>query len=116
MQYPMNADREIPAIVSDALDYIWKTGLDVQGIFRLSGSRGRVSQIIQIYNSGMFLQALSSRLGSQVDFHSEELHDVTGVLKQYIRELPDPICCFSLYPEWLSSLSRLRPATLTRRC
>lgn len=52
MKYPMNANLDIPAIVSDSVELILRTGVSVQGVFRLSGSRGRVSQIIQIYNSG----------------------------------------------------------------
>eukprot|EP01127_Copromyxa_protea_P004111 TRINITY_DN1394_c0_g1_i1.p1 TRINITY_DN1394_c0_g1~~TRINITY_DN1394_c0_g1_i1.p1 ORF type:complete len:233 (+),score=18.84 TRINITY_DN1394_c0_g1_i1:164-862(+) len=93
MGYPMNLDRDMPVIVSDAIDCLQKNGVTVQGIFRVSGSRGRVLQILKIYNSG-----------SQVDFFKEDIHDVAGVLKQYIRELPDPLCCAALYPEWLQAI------------
>jgi hypothetical protein len=43
-----------------------------------------------------------------VDFNNEEIHDVAGVLKQYIRELPDPLCGAELYPYWLEAFGIVR--------
>jgi len=103
MAYPMNYDSEIPVIVSDSLEVIEKQGTDVQGLFRLSGSRGRVLQVIQLYNSG-----------TRVEIYKEDIHDITGVFKQYIRELPDPLFCYHLYQEWLTAYDEdCTPDTVT---
>jgi len=31
------------------------------------------------------------------------VHTIAGLLKLYFRKLPDPLCCHSLYREWLNS-------------
>lgn len=47
---------------------------------------------------------------SQTNFHAEghdddemvlDVHSVAGLLKLYLRELPEPLCTFALYDEWI---------------
>ena len=67
--------------------------LEIQGIFRLSGDNEDI-------------QWLKTRFerGEEVDlFKVRDPHNVSGLLKKYIRELPDPIGTFALYPEWLAA-------------
>eukprot|EP01126_Amoeba_proteus_P066921 TRINITY_DN9772_c0_g1_i2.p1 TRINITY_DN9772_c0_g1~~TRINITY_DN9772_c0_g1_i2.p1 ORF type:complete len:568 (-),score=123.45 TRINITY_DN9772_c0_g1_i2:74-1555(-) len=92
MTYPMNMNLDVPVIFSDAIQCISNHGGQVQGIFRLSGSRMRVNEMIELYNQGQ-----------RVDLEKEDLHDVTCILKQYLRELPDPLFTLDLYPKWLLS-------------
>ncbi|KAL8807363.1 MAG: hypothetical protein Q9182_000702 [Xanthomendoza sp. 2 TL-2023] len=61
-------------------------GLDVEGIYRLSGSAMHISKLRAIFNND----------SSQVDFRNPEsfFHDVNsvaGLLKQFFRDLPDPL-------------------------
>ncbi|KAL8643088.1 MAG: hypothetical protein Q9228_000268 [Teloschistes exilis] len=76
----------IPLVVYQCLQAVDLFGLDVEGIYRLSGSAMHVSK----------LQAIFDNDSSQVDFRNPETfyHDVNsvaGLLKQFFRDLPDPL-------------------------
>lgn len=59
-------------------------GLDHEGIFRLSGSAAKISQMKAQIDSG-----------EMVTFErSTNIHDVCGLLKQYLRELPEVVVVF----------------------
>lgn len=46
--------------------------------------------------------------GSMISFDSETSpHDVASLLKEYLRDLPEPLLCRSLYPAFLSTQSKL---------
>ncbi|KAL8661374.1 MAG: hypothetical protein Q9202_005676 [Teloschistes flavicans] len=76
----------IPLVVYQCLQAVDLFGLDVEGIYRLSGSAMHVSKLRAIFDND----------SSQVDFRNPEAfyHDVNsvaGLLKQFFRDLPDPL-------------------------
>ncbi|KAL8675254.1 MAG: hypothetical protein Q9168_000375 [Polycauliona sp. 1 TL-2023] len=76
----------IPMVVYQCLQAVELYGLDVEGIYRLSGSAMHISKLRAIFDNDP----------SQVDFRNPEcfFHDVNsvaGLLKQFFRELPDPL-------------------------
>ncbi|KAI4110651.1 MAG: hypothetical protein LQ339_001227 [Xanthoria mediterranea] len=76
----------IPLVVYQCLQAVELFGLDFEGIYRLSGSAMHISK----------LRAIFDHDPSQVDFRNPEnfFHDVNsvaGLLKQFFRELPDPL-------------------------
>ncbi|KAL9587204.1 MAG: hypothetical protein Q9212_000363 [Teloschistes hypoglaucus] len=76
----------IPLVVYQCLQAVDLFGLDVEGIYRLSGSAMHVSKLRAIFDND----------SSQVDFRNPEsfYHDVNsvaGLLKQFFRDLPDPL-------------------------
>ncbi|KAL8699837.1 MAG: hypothetical protein Q9224_001241 [Gallowayella concinna] len=94
----------IPLVVYQCLQAVDLFGLDVEGIYRLSGSTMHISKLRAIFESGMPLlpQRGEQHLNkdcidpSQVDFRNPEsfFHDVNsvaGLLKQFFRDLPDPL-------------------------
>lgn len=67
--------------------------LDVVGIFRLSGSSVRIDEYQQAFDKGV-----------QVDLSTEnDPHCVSGLLKSYFRELPEPILTFGLYDRFIAA-------------
>ena len=38
---------------------------------------------------------------------SEDVHAVTGLLKQFLRDLPEPLLTFSLHQQWLSFAEKI---------
>jgi len=92
MLHPVNYGKEIPVIVSDSLAFIEKHGIDAEGIFRLSGSKLKLEELRSIYDKGE-VATLTDDI---------EVHAITGLLKQFIRELPDPIFPFNLYNDVIS--------------
>lgn len=67
--------------------------MKTQGIFRLSGAKPDVDRLKKAYNNG-----------ERPAMQTEDPHAVTGILKQYLRELPDPLCTFALYQDWLKAV------------
>jgi hypothetical protein len=65
--------------------------MDQDGIFRLSGNSKDVEQLKQEFNSGV-----------DVKLAGRDCHVVTGVVKLFLRELPDPLCTFALYNNFLT--------------
>lgn len=100
-------------------------GMNVVGIFRVSTSKRRIREVsiffffslMIIYcnfNIGylFFFSCFHFKLreeldsGSLISFDSETSpHDVASLLKEYLRDLPEPLLCRSLYPAFLSTQS-----------
>eukprot|EP00004_Rigifila_ramosa_P005879 TRINITY_DN16539_c0_g1_i1.p1 TRINITY_DN16539_c0_g1~~TRINITY_DN16539_c0_g1_i1.p1 ORF type:complete len:587 (-),score=130.60 TRINITY_DN16539_c0_g1_i1:76-1641(-) len=97
---------EIPAIVQKCFDHVVKNGMDTEGIFRLSGGMSEI-------------QALKLRFdrGENVDLNSvRDPHVVTGLLKLYLREMPEPVITYELYDFFLAAngLFKISPETRQR--
>jgi len=93
MKHPMNMYSPIPLIVLNCMKYLLKNGTLIEGIFRLSGRQQRIEELKDAYDRG-----------EVVDFSSEpDINVIAGLLKLYFRKLPDPLCCYSLYREWILS-------------
>ncbi|KAI5203924.1 RhoGAP-domain-containing protein [Aureobasidium subglaciale] len=76
----------VPMIVYQCMQAVDLFGLDVEGIYRLSGTASHVQQI----------KALFDHDSTTVDFRNpaafyHDVNSVAGLLKQFFRELPDPL-------------------------
>ena len=67
-----------------------------EGIFRVAGSRIKMNCILYAINAG-YLEYLDM-------VNDYDVHCLAGVLKQYIRELPDSILCNDLYDSWIGAI------------
>jgi len=105
MDHPMNQFAPIPILVSNAVRFIEIHGLRTEGIFRLSAPQENIQMIKDVYDNGEIF-----------DFSGvKDVHIIAGVLKLYIRTLPDPILKFSLYSKWILSFDGTDlPSTKTR--
>ncbi|PGG98869.1 hypothetical protein AJ79_08745 [Helicocarpus griseus UAMH5409] len=91
----------IPMIVYQCIQGIELFGLNVEGIYRLSGNANHIAH----------LKALFDNDSSQVDFTNPEnfFHDVNsvaGLLKQFFRELPDPLFTNKHYTDFINAARR----------
>lgn len=77
----------VPNIVSSCLRHIENFGLHTLGIFRVSSSKKRVRQLREDFDSGKEIA-----LGEDCC-----PHDVATLLKEYFRDLPEPLLCRDLY-------------------
>eukprot|EP01111_Echinosteliopsis_oligospora_P017634 TRINITY_DN7714_c0_g1_i1.p1 TRINITY_DN7714_c0_g1~~TRINITY_DN7714_c0_g1_i1.p1 ORF type:complete len:359 (+),score=78.53 TRINITY_DN7714_c0_g1_i1:194-1270(+) len=68
------------------INYIKSNGTDVRGIFRETGNVALVKDIINKYNAG-----------KDADLKEAGIHEITGLLKAYIRMMPEPLFTFRLY-------------------
>lgn len=78
------------APVENAIKYIQSRGLTTQGIFRESGALPRVEALKERADSGEVVD-----YGQQEDGLGTDVHVVSGFVKAFLRELPDPVIPFS---------------------
>jgi len=79
--------KTVPTFVSNAVEYIRANGLKAEGVFRISA----MAHDIQTYKE-------SINKGIDIDFESlNDIHLATGLLKQFLRDLPEPLCTVSRY-------------------
>eukprot|EP00117_Sycon_ciliatum_P047294 scpid7524/ scgid1729/ Arf-GAP with Rho-GAP domain, ANK repeat and PH domain-containing protein 1; Centaurin-delta-2 len=73
----------IPVLVEKCLTFIEANGMDSEGLYRVSGRKASMAKLKASFQSN----------ASQVIIDTEvySVHDVTGVLKDYFRNLPDPL-------------------------
>ncbi|OGM45952.1 Rho GTPase activator (Rgd1) [Aspergillus bombycis] len=88
----------VPMIVYQCFQAIELFGLDMEGIYRLSGSANHINQMKQLFDND----------SSQVDFTNPEnfYHDVNsvaGLLKQFFRDLPDPLFTSQSYSDFINA-------------
>ena len=110
----------IPPLIRLSIEYLMEKGLHVGGIFRIAGSVKRIEalrraweKMDQEYVSSSAASAASGSMGAggggvgerssgpELDFSPYNVHDVAAVLKQFLRDLPDPLLSFKLYRAFL---------------
>ncbi|XP_045083103.1 unconventional myosin-IXAb isoform X2 [Coregonus clupeaformis] len=89
-------ERTVPLVVEKLINYIEMHGLYTEGIFRKSGSTNKIKEL---------------RLGLDTDVSSMNLDDynihvIASVLKQWLRDLPNPLMTFELYEEFLRAMGQ----------
>ncbi|NWW92713.1 GMIP protein, partial [Rhynochetos jubatus] len=90
--FPRDFPEEVPFIVVKCTSEIEARALGVQGIYRISGSKARVEKLCQAFENGWSLVELSE--------HSP--HDITGVLKHFLKELSAPVMLSQLYNDLIA--------------
>ncbi|XP_074044305.1 rho GTPase-activating protein 29-like [Macrotis lagotis] len=91
-QAAKNAPDGIPFIIKKCTSEIESRALNVKGIYRVNGAKNRVEKLCQSFENGTDLVELS-------EFSA---HDISNVLKLYLRKLPEPLFLFHLYDELIS--------------
>lgn len=77
----------VPNILTECIRHLELNGLHTFGIFRVSASKKRLRQLREDFDCGK---------ETSVD-DSQCPHDVASLLKEYLRDLPDPLLCRDLY-------------------
>lgn len=83
----------VPLVVRCCVEEIERRGMDEVGIYRISGTTGSINELKSAFNS--------NRCEAVTRLRSAEVNAVSGVLKLYFRELPEPL----LPPELFQSLA-----------
>ncbi|XP_038058357.1 ralA-binding protein 1-like isoform X2 [Patiria miniata] len=79
---------ELPKIVRECIDFIEEHGMSHAGIYRLSGVKSKVELLRGCYNRN-----------EEVDLRGQDPNNVSSLLKQYLRELPEPPLTKTLGPK-----------------
>jgi hypothetical protein len=83
----------LPAVVRRCVAHVEQHGLAIEGIYRMSGSAAKIAELKQVVDNGGDLWFSSS----------SAIHDVSGLLKLFLRELPDGVVTSRLYPYFISA-------------
>ncbi|XP_065604866.1 unconventional myosin-IXb isoform X7 [Cyrtonyx montezumae] len=84
----------VPIVMEKLLEHVEMHGLYTEGIYRKSGSANRMKELKQL------LQADPS----SVKLENYPIHTITGILKQWLRELPDPLMTSAQYNDFLRAV------------
>jgi hypothetical protein len=96
---------KIPLVVEKCIEAVEARGLDYEGIYRKSGGVGQMRQIQQTFEKG--------ETPSLTD--EEKWNDicaVTSVLKQYFRELPNPLFTYELHAKFMDAIGKRKHVLL----
>ncbi|XP_071780161.1 rho GTPase-activating protein 29 isoform X2 [Centroberyx gerrardi] len=115
-QAAKNSSDGIPFIIKKCTSEIENRALNIKGIYRVNGAKSRVEKLCQAFENGKDLVELS-------DLYP---HDISNVLKLYLRQLPEPLILFRYYNDFIGlakesqsiiveevEASRLTPTPLT---
>ncbi|CAO2624000.1 Rho GTPase-activating protein 6 [Lemmus lemmus] len=86
--------RQVPRLVDSCCQHLEKHGLQTVGIFRVGSSKKRVKQLREEFDRG-------------IDICLEEehsVHDVAALLKEFLRDMPDPLLTRELYTAFINTL------------
>ena len=93
---------KVPLILTCCIEEVEKRGLEVEGIYRISGGN---SAIISIENTFANLPAnpvsddkYMHKLAEVMDV---DINAVTSTLKRYLRKLPEPVISYFLYDDYI---------------
>uniref|UniRef100_A0A673BIN0 Myosin IXB n=1 Tax=Sphaeramia orbicularis TaxID=375764 RepID=A0A673BIN0_9TELE len=84
----------VPMVLEMMLEHVEMHGLYTEGIYRKSGSANRMKELHQKLETDPHLVCLE-------DY---PIHTVTGLVKQWLRELPDPLMTFTHYNDFLHAV------------
>ncbi|XP_035489656.2 rho GTPase-activating protein 29 isoform X2 [Scophthalmus maximus] len=86
-QASKNSADGIPFIIKKCTSEIESRALNIKGIYRVNGAKSRVEKLCQAFENGKDLVELSDL----------SPHDISNVLKLYLRQLPEPLIQYRYY-------------------
>eukprot|EP00128_Syssomonas_multiformis_P016083 Colp12_sorted_trinity150504_noHs@13398 len=96
---------EIPLVVERCIEYVTVKGMETEGIFRLSGAASQINKFKETFDKGE-----DAKLSDCTDPHV-----VAGLLKLYLRELPEPLLTYPLYDAFVAA-QRIEEQSSRLRC
>lgn len=84
----------VPKVLEILLMHVEINGLYSEGIYRKSGSTCRARELHQILETSPEASCLDNY----------PIHTITGLIKRWLRELPDPLMTFDLYKDFLHAV------------
>ena len=83
----------MPAFLGSLFELVEAQGLETEGVFRLSGTKGLIDEGVRAIEGGKVFSAADNA----------SIHDVTGLIKLFFRRLPEPLLTFGLYTQFIDA-------------
>ncbi|XP_023372904.1 unconventional myosin-IXb isoform X3 [Otolemur garnettii] len=84
----------VPIVLEKLLEHVEMHGLYTEGLYRKSGAANRTRELRQALQTDP----------TTVKLENFPIHAITGVLKQWLRELPEPLMTFAQYGDFLRAV------------
>lgn len=95
-------NEKVPLIVSKCIEEVEKRGLDVEGIYRISGGNTAITAIENAFAALPASSSQDKRLMARLqEVLAGDINAVTSALKRYLRKLPDPLIPYNLYDGYI---------------
>jgi hypothetical protein len=75
--------------------------LQIEGIFRLSGSAKRVKELEQIFDSA------DEQWGATLQWDGYTVHDAANIMRRFLNFLPNPVITHQYYQPFRDVMSKL---------
>ncbi|XP_038576544.1 rho GTPase-activating protein 6-like isoform X2 [Micropterus salmoides] len=86
--------KQVPRVVDLCCQHLEKYGLQTVGIFRVGSSKKRVRQLREEFDQGWEVHL----------YEEHSVHDVAALLKEFLRDMPDPLLTRELYTAFISTM------------
>ncbi|XP_060728231.1 rho GTPase-activating protein 12a isoform X3 [Tachysurus vachellii] len=86
----------VPHFVRMCIDYIEKEGLDMDGLYRVSGNLAVIQKLRFAVNHDEKINLADSKW--------DDNHVATGALKMFFRELPEPLFTYTYFNDFFSAI------------
>ncbi|XP_004691244.1 PREDICTED: rho GTPase-activating protein 12 isoform X4 [Condylura cristata] len=88
----------VPKFVKLCIEHVEEFGLDVDGIYRVSGNLAVIQKLRFAVNHDEKLDLNDSKW--------EDIHVITGALKMFFRELPEPLFTFNHFNDFVNAIKQ----------
>uniref|UniRef100_A0A4W2IK96 Rho GTPase-activating protein 12 n=2 Tax=Bos indicus x Bos taurus TaxID=30522 RepID=A0A4W2IK96_BOBOX len=88
----------VPKFVKLCIEHVEQYGLDVDGIYRVSGNLAVIQKLRFAVNHDEKLDLKDSKW--------EDIHVITGALKMFFRELPEPLFTFNHFNDFVNAIKQ----------
>ncbi|XP_014639044.1 PREDICTED: rho GTPase-activating protein 12 isoform X6 [Ceratotherium simum simum] len=88
----------VPKFVKLCIEHVEEHGLDVDGIYRVSGNLAVIQKLRFAVNHDEKLDLSDSKW--------EDIHVITGALKMFFRELPEPLFTFNHFNDFVNAIKQ----------
>ncbi|XP_075683599.1 rho GTPase-activating protein 12 isoform X5 [Rhinoderma darwinii] len=88
----------VPTFVKMCIDHIEEHGLDVDGLYRVSGNLAVIQKL-------RFAVTHDEKLDLN-DSKWEDIHVITGALKMFFRELPEPLFTYNHFNDFVNAIKQ----------
>ncbi|CAF1217615.1 unnamed protein product [Adineta steineri] len=95
---------KVPELIRNCCDYLEKNALQTVGLFRVGVSKKRLKELKDQVNSNRSLTFDSTT----------NVHDIAGLMKEFLRELPEPLLTRDLCGALLNIRTKLHPKDQSR--